>query len=314
MLNFGGITKVVTRVIGRGGLILRHYSPEILTGVGVVGVVVSTVFACKATLKVEEIVDEHKEKVTKITDARTNTPEKYSEQASKHDLVIVYKRTVISMVKLYALPVGLGTLSIACILGSHRILRKENAAISAAYMALSESFKKYRQRVIEDSGKDKDKEFLYGIKSQQIETTDADGNKTTEVVNVKDSSLYSPYAKFFDVGNPNWTKNPELNLMFLRSQQNSANDKLHSRGHIFLNEVYDMLGLPRNEAGQYVGWVDGHGDSFVDFNIYDIASPEARNFVNGYERTILLDFNVDGVITDIFNQKSFWRKMADQSV
>ena len=113
---------------------------------------------------------------------------------------------------------------------------------------------------------------------------------------------YSEYARFYDCGNEGWTKDPEYNLMFLRQQQNYANEKLKVNGHLFLNEVYDMLGIPRSKAGQVVGWIydekNPNGDNFVDFGIYDNKDGN-RRFVNGYEATILLDFNVDGVIYDL---------------
>lgn len=110
---------------------------------------------------------------------------------------------------------------------------------------------------------------------------------------------HSPYAAFFDEQSAAWTKNPECNKMFLLQQQNFANEKLRARGYLFLNEVYDMLGLPRTRAGQLVGWCyDEHnpcGDNYVDFNIFDDHN---REFVNGFEKSVLLDFNVDGNILD----------------
>ena len=122
-------------------------------------------------------------------------------------------------------------------------------------------------------------------------------------MNVADPGEYSIYAKFFDDGCTGWTKDPEYNLMFLKDQQRYANDLLQSKGHLFLNEVYDMLGIPRTKAGQAVGWIYDEknpvGDNFVDFGMYDMYNEKARDFVNGYERTILLDFNVDGNILDM---------------
>ena len=113
----------------------------------------------------------------------------------------------------------------------------------------------------------------------------------------------SDYAKFFDVGNDNWQKDAEHNLWYLKQQQNWANDKLRSQGYLFLNDVYDLLGIPRTKAGQIVGWLyrpeDPSRDSYVDFGIYDYTKEVNRDFVNGYERTILLDFNVDGPIYDL---------------
>ena len=65
-----------------------------------------------------------------------------------------------------------------------------------------------------------------------------------------------------------------------------------------------MLGIPATRAGQQVGWIydknDPNKDNFVDFGIYDTNRPSNRDFVNGYERTILLDFNVDGNILNEF--------------
>ena len=90
-----------------------------------------------------------------------------------------------------------------------------------------------------------------------------------------------------------------MNLFFLKAQQTNANVQLTVRGHVFLNEVYDMLGLPRTAAGAIVGWVRGNGDDVIDFGIWDNNDINS-DFVNGYNRSkILLDFNVDGVIYDI---------------
>jgi hypothetical protein len=112
----------------------------------------------------------------------------------------------------------------------------------------------------------------------------------------------SPYACFFNEDSVAWTKNPECNKMFLRQQQNYANEKLRQRGYLFLNEVYDMLGIPRTKAGQCIGWIYDEknpiGDNYVDFGIYDRI--HNQSFVNGYEDSVLLDFNVDGNILDRF--------------
>lgn len=112
---------------------------------------------------------------------------------------------------------------------------------------------------------------------------------------------FSSYARFFDSGCTGWQKDPECNLLFLKQQQNYANDILRTRGHLFLNEVYDMLGIPRTKAGQLVGWVyNGDrqpADNYVDFGIYD-NHVQNSDFVNGYANSIVLDFNVDGEIID----------------
>ena len=198
-------------------------------------------------------------------------------------------------------------LSITAILTSNNILRKRNLALAAAYTTIDRSFKEYRGRVVERFGKDLDHELKHNIKAKEIEETitNEDGTEATETktVDVANPTEYSDYARFFDEACSGWTKDPELNLMFLKRQQSYANDLLQRRGYLFLNEVYDMLGIPRTKAGQVVGWVYDEncpvGDNYVDFGIYDIHREKCRDFVNGYERTILLDFNPDGNILDL---------------
>ena len=304
--------NTVTRNLHRVGFKIKKHSPEILVGAGIVGVVTSGVMACKATIKLDEVLAEPKEKIDKIHELIEHpelVPEgkEYTEEDSKKDLTIMYVQSAVKVVKLYAPSVILGTVSIAAILGGHRILKKRNIALAAAYTTIDKSFKEYRGRVVERFGEELDKELRYNIKAKEIEETivNEDGTETTvtKTVNVSEMGEYSDYAKFFDDGCTGWTKDPEFNLMFLKDQQRYANDLLQSKGHLFLNEVYDMLGIPRTQAGQIVGWIydEKHpiGDNKVDFGIYNTYNEANRNFVNGYERTILLDFNVDGNILDM---------------
>lgn len=303
------IMNTVTRSLHRVGFKFKKHSPEILVGAGIVGVVGSAVMACKATTKLDEVLEEPKEKIEKIHELMENpdmVPEgkEYTEEDGKKDLTIMYTQSAVKVVKLYAPAVILGTVSIAAILGGHHILRKRNLALAAAYATIDKGFKEYRGRVIERFGEELDKELKYNIKAKEIEETvvNEDGSENTvkKTVNVADPNTTSDYARFFDDGCNGWTKDPEFNLMFLKDQQRYANDLLKTRGHLFLNEVYDMLGIPRSTAGAVVGWVydEKHpvGDNFVDFGIYDLYNEKKRDFVNGYERTILLDFNVDGEI------------------
>lgn len=299
-MNLSKVKNIITRTAGRTGLVLKKYSPEILIGVGVVGIVASTVLCCKATLKVEEVLDEHKDTVDKIHHVAETKPEEYSEHDMKKDLTTTYVQTGVKFVKLYGPAVTLGVASIGCMLAAHGIMKKRNVAILAAYNAVEKSFNDYRQRVVEEYGEQKDKEFKYGIKAQEIEktVTDKNGNTKTvkETVNVLDPNKLSIYAREFNSSSPQWNEIPEYNLVFLKSQQNYANDLLHARGHVFLNEVYDMLGLPRSQAGQVVGWVLGEGDSFIDFGIYELRNSD---FVNGQGYSAILDFNVAGVVYDL---------------
>lgn len=301
-------TEIITkasRLVGKAGLQIKKHSPEILMVAGIVGTVASTVLACKATTKVGKVLEEREEIVEKIHECLENEEMAYTEEDSKKDLTIVYTQAGVKLVKLYAPAVGLGVLSIASIVSGHHILKKRNIALAAAYTVVDKGFKDYRKRVVERFGEELDKELRYNIKAKEVEVevTDEEGNKTVEkqVINVpSDNFTHSEYAKCFDVGNAGWTKDPEYNLMYLRTQQNYFNEVLKSRGHVFLNEVYDALGFPRTQAGQVVGWLydekKPNGDNYIDFGIYNIKDQGCRDFVNGYERSIWLDFNVDGPI------------------
>ena len=300
------------RTTNKIGLILKKNSPKILMGVGIAGSVVSTVLACKATLKVKDILDEKNETVEQIHNCVEDETLDYNEEDKKKDLTILYVQTGVKLAKLYLPSVALGALSIASIISGYKILNKRNVALAAAYTVVDKGFKNYRKNVVERFGEEVDRELRHNIKAKQIEEKyiDKDGNEKTRKKKVyeiaedkKPGEGISEYAKFFDEWNTDeHSKDPEYNLMFLRKQQDYANEVLKHQGYLFLNEVYDMLGIPRTQAGQVVGWIydenNPTGDNYVDFGIYDLHDQQKRDFVNGLERNILLDFNVDGVIYD----------------
>lgn len=308
-MNIATLKTTAVGMLGKTQFQLKKHSPEILIISGVIGTVASAVMLCRSTLKATEVLEQTHADLERIHDAAENGETKagdiYTEEDRKKDLAIVYSQTAVKMVKLYAPAVGLGVLSLTSIIASNNILRKRNVALSAAYAAVSKSFEEYRGRVRERYGEDVDRQLRYDIKAQKIEKTVVDPEtgkekKVKETVEVTGLEGYSEYARFFDDGCKGWEKDAELNLLYARAQQNYANDILRTRGHLFLNEAYDMFGIPHTKAGQVVGWIydpeNGNGDNYVDFGIYDLNKPKSRDFVNGYERTILLDFNVDGPI------------------
>lgn len=316
-MNISAITKHLPKGVHRGALIVKKYSPEILTGVGIACGVASTVLACKGTLKINDILDEHRAveetmkdtlengPVTiKIEDGEEKTINEYTEEDYKRDKVVHKVQTGRDIFMAYAPAIGVGVLGVTCILSGHHILRKRNVALAAAYSFASGKLLEYRGRVVDELGEEKDKEFYYGLKTQEIKAKEEgeDGKAKTvkKTVNIVDPNEISQYARFFDDASRRWVPDPEMNLVYLRARQNYFNDLLHSRGHVFLNEVYDELDIPRTSDGAVVGWVvSDEGDNFVDFGIYSPYNENAVDFVNGYEKAILLDFNVDGVIYDL---------------
>lgn len=310
-MNANQIISSLSRTVKMTGFKVKKHSPEILVAAGIVGTITSTVMACKATTKAGDIVDDHHEKMEQINQvslmAKEDETVDYTEQDLKKDTTIVYTQTAVQFIKLYAPSVILGAVSIGSILYSHKILTKRNAALAAAYATIDKGFKEYRGRVIERFGKELDHELKYNIKAKEFEevVVDEKGKEKVEkkTVNVADPNQFSDYARFFDESCIAFTKSPEDNLWFLKQRQGEANRRLQHDGYLFLNDVYEMLGLPKTKAGQVVGWVYNEkepiGDNFVDFGIYDQSREAVRDFVNGYERAILLDFNVDGNIWDL---------------
>jgi hypothetical protein len=296
------IPVAVVNKFGRPLLHAQKHSPQIMFAGGVVAAVTSTVLACRATLKLSDALantEELRDKAEALYAEGTN--ENYSEKEYNKDLTILKIKSILNVTKLYAPSAGLAMMSIALLTGSHITLNRRNASLTAAYATVDQAFDKYRQRVVEQLGAEADRDFRYGTQIV-TETTEGEDGKKKVVKHTRVDSTQAPskYARFFDETCNDWKSNPEYNRAFLHCQQTYANDMLRARGHVFLNEVYDALGIPRTKEGAVVGWIlNGQGDNFVDFGIFDdLTNPAVRDFVNGHEYSILLDFNVDGVIFD----------------
>lgn len=304
MKNKTEIMKSVNGVASKTVMKLKKHSPEILVVAGIAGTVVSAVLACKATTKVAEILDETKGTLDTIHEGMETgaiNGQEYTTEDGKKDTVVVYAQTGMKLAKLYGPAIILGTLSITSILTSNNILRKRNVALGAAYAAIDKSFKEYRGRVIERFGEQVDTELKYGIKAKKFEEIEVDPEtgkekKVKKTVMVADPNLQSDYAVYFDSKSRNYETNPDYNRMFLKAQQAFANDKLQTRGHLFLNEVLDDLDLPRTPAGQIVGWTKDGPDGYVNFRILEV---ERETEDGRHEPALLLDFNVEG---DIWSQ------------
>ncbi|MDE5977042.1 MAG: hypothetical protein K2G70_01050 [Turicibacter sp.] len=304
--NLLSIGTKLTKVVGRGGLVLRKHSPEILLAAGIVGFVGTVVLASNATLKAPEILDEYektKADIEKLEELIEEDPDsvEYTLEEAKWENTILRLQTIGKYVKLYAPAAALGAVSVACLITSRNITHKRYLAAVSAYNALSGVFNTYRKRVVDEYGEKLDRHFRYGTTYETVTETDVDenGKKVKKKVDVENTpKMPSDTARYFDSSNPNWDQNANYSMMFLRAQQNYLNDLLHRRGHVFLNEVYDALGFKHTPEGAAIGWLDGVGDGYIDIGLYDSHEENVRRFVNGDENCILLDFNHEGVIWD----------------
>lgn len=296
---------VVTSKAGRQVLRTRKHSPAILFGAGVVGFGVTVVMASKATLKLDEVLSENERKLAEAHDLHELSKlgkENYSDDDFKKDSAVLKVRLVKDVGRLYSPAVLVGIASVACLTGSHVILNRRFAGVTAAYATLDKAFKEYDGRVRDEFGADKARELRFGTQDELVPVEDAKGNVTLK--DGKVISAQSEYAKLFSRDtSTSWSPQPEYNLYFLRSQQQYANDMLKAKGHLFLNEVYDSLGLDRTTAGAVTGWVRDNkrgGDNFVDFGVLNGDDFEAfHEFMTGKDGAIWLDFNVDGIVYDL---------------
>lgn len=302
MKQLSTFKKTAMKAFGRPSLVLKKHAPAILTGVGITGFVATAVMVGRSTMKLKDTMDDINSKIADVKMMKDHLGDDYSEKDYQKDLTTVYIHSGWTLAKLYGPAISMGLASAACLIGAHGIMKKRNASVAAAYAALDQTFKKYRDRVKEELGLDKEQDLYFG-RTKAEEKKDAEGEETPPTKHSVNPEK-SAYARIFDEYNDNWDKSPEYNVMFLRAQQNYANDVLRARGHVFLNDIYDALGFPRTQAGQVVGWVLGNGDDFIDFGLYDLESPEARDFLNGFERAIWLDFNVDGVVLDLIEDRN----------
>ena len=302
------IMNSVSRGLNTVSFQLKKHSPELLMIGGIVAGGVAAVAACKATLKVTDILEGAKETIDVIhqtaeikdIEAEDGSIMTYTKEDATKDLVKVYGSTGIDLLKLYGPAIALGTISVTCILASNNVLRKRNVALAAAYTAVDKGFKEYRDRVIERFGEGVDKELKYNLKAEKLEetVTDEETGKTKKVKSTVEVAEESDYARYFTKTNPNWNPVMEYNEMFLRAQEQYANDLLVSQKVVTLNDVHDLLGLPRTKAGMVVGWVydkhnNGDGDNFITFKAHKVY---LRNELGDLEPAYALDFNVDGEI------------------
>lgn len=301
------ITKSATKMFNKVAFQVRKNGPEIMVVGGIIGGVVSAVLACKATTKAQDILAEAKHQVDNVHNVleAPDYKDKYTEEDSKKDLALIYVQTGLKLAKTYAPAIGVGVLSIASILGGHNILRKRNFALAAAYTTIDQAFKEYRGNVVERFGEQVDKQLRYNLKAEKITETEVDPETgkqkkvKKEVLVPQGDGVYSGYARMFDRGCDPWENDANLNRAFLMSQEEYANQKLRTQGYLFLSDVYKALGFRDDRASHCVGWVFDEnaptGDNYVSFGFRD--NPD---FMAGYEKSVILDFNVDGPILDTF--------------
>lgn len=296
--------NVLTRFGSKVAFSTKKASPNIMIGAGIVLGGVSIGLAINSTYKeMDGIIYRHEKELDKIKkmqmlmDSGSVKPEEFNtEQMAQVKLKVKFD-LVRDIFKAYWPTLVTAVAGASLILGGTHILNKRHATAVAAVAAIEESFRKYRETNREEIGEEKEaaiyKKSTDSIKELKKVNQPKDGHNTPSL----DSD--DVYGRYFDAYNINWTKDPSWNYTFLKDTQAFANQKLKACGHVFLNDVYRLLGYDDTEVGQLVGWrLNGDGDGFVDFGL-----PSQNDFDNELALSNSADtgdfelhFNVDGVI------------------
>lgn len=315
------LMATVTRAASKYGCKLKKASPTIMIIGAAVGGVTATVLACKATVKAQDILAEHNATVESIHTAKDQIEsgelqlaegETYTEKDFKKDITTAYVQTGLKLAKVYAPAISLGAASLGCMFGSHHIMSKRNASLTAAYIALDQAFNEYKARVSDRFGGRVQEELEHNIKAVEVESKKTDDQGVEETIKeYKDVAMQhtSPYTCIFDETVDTWQPDNQLNRNFLFLMEQSANKRLRMQGHLFLNEVLASLGTHggvsmKTPEGQIVGWIydpnDPSKQNHVDFGVtsYVEGNDALNSFISGGERSVMLRFNCDGPIID----------------
>ena len=270
---------------------IKAKSPEIMLCAGIAGFVGTIVISCRQTIKAQAIIAEAKEQ-KKLVEACKNkevvTTEEYTEQDAKNDMLKIRVQTGAKLLKNYAPAIIMGGFSIFALFKSHRILSNRNAALAQAYNSLSYAFEEYKKRA-EASENSEDKK----------ESWESEVDKKMKTECKEDTS------RFFDECSRYWKKHPAYNITFLKGVEREMNDTLRARGYLFLNDVYNALGIAPSKIGALVGWTDTkENPHYVDFGIGNLSCDQ---FANNENPSILLRFNTEGYILDKFTEAACTR-------
>lgn len=304
---------------------LIKHSPEILMGIGGITFVATVIVAAKETIDEQDILDAHEEEMLYI-DAQYEL-DNLDDKAYKKSKFNVYKDTTVNTTVNYIPSVILGTTSLACFFGAFGIMRKRYATLAVAYTALEESFRKYRQRVIDSRGVDEDIYYLTGTRPKEITSKDDDGNKTKKKqLPDLNGPMASPYTfkfgKYKENGERNnqWSEDQMSNMAYLLGQQDYLTSMLYHRcmfdnehkviirGSVMLNEIRDLCGEDPTPTGAVVGNLYSNGEpgrnGFVDFRLVEATEidpddPEGKKIIP----CVWVNPNVDGMIYDLLGKK-----------
>ena len=295
------------KAIGFGSKIMfkvSENSPELLIVAGAITGIAACVLACRSTLRVEAVLEEHNENMKVIDETFETLKGKeeesvegekiYSLADKRHDTVVTYSKTAWKMLRLYAPSVVLGAISLACFIGSHNIQARRIAGLTTAYSALDEAFKAYRGRVVEEEGEEKDKHYRFGTKAEKIQVPASFEDGETQLVDKEYESvgndILAKSIVFSEETCDDYTGIDYNDQKYLNDKQNLLSFELRRKGHLLLNEALDILNikvpLEVKLSNSRLGWVLKTGEEKVLLNAKKFDVPDYRHL--GCFRTIYI--------------------------
>lgn len=216
----------VTKFIKNAQFLLSKHSPEILTGLGIAGMVTTTILSVKATPKAMKICEVE----------RLNRVNEYEEEPTKLEYVK-------ACWKCYIPAAVTGTVSIACLIGASSVNVRRNTALATAYKLSETALTEYREKVVETIGEKKEKTIKEAIAKDKIEK-DPVTQQNIIVTDKGDTLCYDElFGRYF-----------KSDIDKLKKIENDLSFRMRNEDYISLNEFYYEVGLDSVKAGDLIGW------------------------------------------------------------
>ena len=299
------------------GISVRRNSPKILFAAGTGAIVTGTVLACYATTKLPGIIEERD---LKLEDVKAN-PDGLDEKEINRQITKIHAATALQIGTTYAPSVIAEAVGFVCLGKAQGKVTEKYLKMSAAYAGLQTTFSAYRNGVKKRFGEEVDKEILYGIYEQKVKAIDDKGEEVEETKKVTDLSKFGAVNAYstviFDERSSYFEKNQQMNQQLISIVVHGANEKLISRGQnrkdnlgkvLFLNEVLDLLDLPRTPQGNILGWrYDPNNRNKITYDIFWGHNIDSDCMVysafedDAEDARAWIHFNVDGNVLEDLN-------------
>ena len=220
---------------------MRHTS-TVLTCLGGIGVVATSIMAIKATPKALELIEEAKKEK--------------GEELSKWETVKVAAPKYIP-----AMMTGVAT--IACIFGANVLNKRQQASLISAYALLDESYKKYRRKVVELYGEETHRKVVDEIAIEEAREVGITAESLCANICLTSDEACGDPVLFYDEWSHRYF---ESTIEQVIAAQYHINRNFVLRGYVTLNELYDFLGLEPTDYGNTVGWAVEDELYWIDFN------------------------------------------------